>query len=258
MTNFRGTNLWELGKPDAKFHYPADRRRSRGNVELLRSAEAALDAFWDAADDRFRQKAGKTPHDIVSGIIQERNLQRTPPYVERDHASKQRNSSMTVDYIYVPIPNDLHEPTKQITGAFEKFSIGSASKSKTHGLASFSDDIERPGNPDNQGSDHQPCFRLDKRACRVFRNLFHSPESRDQAGEIPWADFLHAMVSTGFSAQKLQGSAWQFTPRNLDVAHPIQFHEPHPTHKLPFTWARRFGRRLARTYGWRGDMFQLA
>lgn len=82
--------------------------------------------------------------------------------------------------------------------------------------------------------------------------------SRNQPGDTPWTDFLHAMVSTGFSAQKLQGSAWQFTPHNLDVEQPIQFHEPHPTHKLPFTWARRFGRRLARTYGWRGDMFRLA
>ncbi|KAG9193300.1 hypothetical protein G6011_03335 [Alternaria panax] len=258
MTQFNGTNLWELDKPDAKFHYPADRRRSRANVESLRSAEAALNTFWDAADNRFRQKAGKTPHDIVSGIIQERALQRTPLYVERDHTLKQKNPSEAVEHIYVPIPNCLHEPTKQITGAFDKLSIGSTSKTKTHRLAGCSDGIVGPGYTDNQEPDRQPCFRLDNRACRVFRNLFHSPESRDQVGEIPWTDFLHAMVSTGFAAQKLQGSAWQFTPKDLDVTCPIQLHEPHPTHKLPFTWARRFGRRLARTYGWRGDMFQLA
>jgi hypothetical protein len=258
MTKFKGTNLWELGKPDAKFHYPADRRRSRANVDSLRSAEAALDAFWNAADDRFRQKAGKTPHDVVSDIIQERTLQRTPPYVERSNASRKTSSPEAVEYIYIPIPNSLHEPTKQITGVFDKLSIDSTSKSKTHGLAGYPDYIERPECVAEETPNPQPCFRLDKRACRVFRNLFHSPESRDQAGEIPWTDFLHAMVSTGFSAQKLQGSAWQFTPRDLNVERPIQFHEPHPTHKLPFTWARRFGQRLARTYGWKGDMFQLA
>lgn len=258
MTKFKGTNLWELGKPDGKFHYPADRRRSRANVDALRSAEAALDAFWTAADDRFRQNAGKTPHDIVTEIIEERTLQRTPPYIERNNSSRKTSSPEPVDFIYVPIPNSLHEPTKQITGVFDKLSIGSSSKTKTHGLSDSPADIELVGYVADGEPESQPCFRLDKRACRVFRNLFHSPDSRDQVGEIPWTDFLHAMVSTGFSAQKLQGSAWQFTPRNLHVERPIQFHEPHPTHKLPFTWARRFGRRLARTYGWKGDMFQLA
>ncbi|KAI4713849.1 hypothetical protein J4E89_001297 [Alternaria sp. Ai002NY15] len=258
-TTFEGTNLADLGKPGAKFRYPINKRRSRVNVENLRSAEAALDAFWHAADGRFRECTGTTPREIVSGLIKERTLQRTPLWIEPEEAS---DPSSAIEYIYVPVSNDLHDPTKQITGAFDKINLSNTKKAKSHGLAALNTEHGYENNPDMPAAptnmDEQPTFHLDKRAHKVFRVLFHSPLSRDHPGDIPWHDFLYAMIATGFAAQKLQGSAWQFTPRDLDLEQPIQFHEPHPTHKLPFTWARRFGRRLARTYGWRGDMFQLA
>ena len=76
-------------------------------------------------------------------------------------------------------------------------------------------------------------------------------------GEVSWTDFLHALVSTGFKPEKLYGSVWQFTPANLDVERSIQFHEPHPSGKIPFRKARQHGRRLFRAYGWRGEMFKL-
>jgi hypothetical protein len=66
------------------------------------------------------------------------------------------------------------------------------------------------------------------------------------------------MDSAGFSAEKLQGSAWKFTPRRLDVEGSINFHEPHPSNKIAFYVARRFGRRLERAYGWKGEQFRLA
>ncbi|KAL1799155.1 hypothetical protein ACET3X_003192 [Alternaria dauci] len=258
-TTFEGTNLAHLGKPGAKFRYPVNKRRSQKNVETLRKAEAALDAFWCAADGRFRDCTGATPHDIVSGIITERTLQSTPLWVEHDRASE---CSTLVGYIYVPIPTFLHDPAKQITGIFDKINLSTTKKAKSRGLAARHNNGDQDDNVDEQrttlGEDEQQTFFLDKRAHKVFKTLFHSPLSRDHPGDTPWQDFLHAMVAVGFAAQKLQGSAWQFTPRNLNIEQPTQFHEPHPTHKLPFTWARRFGRRLARTYGWRGDMFQLA
>lgn len=144
-----------------------------------------------------------------------------------------------------------------MTGYFAELAVSARPKIKTHGLAR-NDKLQTVATIDNEMGRLQSEFIVDKRTHKVFRNLFHSPLSRDHPGDIPWQDFLHAMVAVGFAAQKLQGSAWQFTPLKMDVKQPIQFHEPHPNHKLPFTWARRFGRRLAKTYGWKGDMFQLA
>jgi hypothetical protein len=256
-TSFRGTDLVALGKPGLNFQYPVDKRRTRAHVETMRAAEASLDAFWQAADNHFRRQAGNTPHDLITDIIQERTLQRTPPWVEPEHSSRTEKPSESPEYIYVPFSTAPHDPTKQITGVFNKLTVATNQKIKRHGVPGAECGVQQEAEI-FPTEDTQPAFHLDKRAHKVFRNLFHSPLSRDQPGEIPWADFLHAMVSTGFAAQKLQGSAWQFTPRNRDVEQPIQFHEPHPNSKLPFTWARRFGRRLSRTYGWRGDMFRLA
>jgi hypothetical protein len=257
-TCFRDTGLVALGKPGIKFRYPINKRRSRTNVETLRAAEASLDAFWKAADDEFQRQAGQMPSELVEGISGERTLQRTPPWKEPDHASRTTTSPQDAEYLYMPIPNSLHDPTKQITGVFDKLAIVANEKTKTQGTGHRETGAQEEVVAPDVADDIQPTFQLDQRAHKVFRTLFHSPMLRNQPGETPWSDFLHAMASTGFSIQKLQGSAWQFTPQNLDVEQPIQFHEPHPTHKLPFTWARRYGRRLARTYGWRGDMFCLA
>jgi hypothetical protein len=105
--------------------------------------------------------------------------------------------------------------------------------------------------------DKQPTFSVDSRALKVFRTLFFHPAITSTPGEVSWNDFLHAMTSTGFRAEKLYGSIWRFQPSQLDVEHGIQVHEPHPVRKIPFTTARRIGRRLAKVYGWVGDMFNL-
>jgi hypothetical protein len=110
---------------------------------------------------------------------------------------------------------------------------------------------------ETQVEDRQPSFAVDPRALKVFRTLFVEPATTSTPGEIPWKDFLHAMASTGFLARKLYGSVWQFSPTKLDVERPIQFHEPHPHDKIPFTSATRFGRRLNRAYGWVGSMFSV-
>ncbi|KAF3033371.1 hypothetical protein E8E12_003436 [Didymella heteroderae] len=257
QTDFRRTNLINLGKPTSQFRYPVKKRRSQMNVETLQAAEKALDAFWHAADAHFLECTGTTPHEIMKDSLKERTLQRTLPWVESELASEAATTSSTTEYLYIPISTTQHDASQQITGVFNKLAVWTTKKVKTHGLA-----VQRVDSlgvyPSDEEEVKQPAFVLDRRAHKVFRTLFHSPLSRDHPGDTPWQDFLYAMMAVGFSVEKLQGSAWQFTPTNLDVQRPIQFHEPHPTHKLPFTWARRFGRRLARTYGWRSSMFQLA
>jgi hypothetical protein len=255
-TKFVGKKMYDLGKPGAKFYYPAHKRRTRAHVESMQAAEASLDAFWHAADEVFQKEAGRTPHNIVADIIEQRTLQRTPPWVEPISKTGSASSEI-LEYISVPISNDSHDQSKQITGIFDRLAITTTEKSKTHGLPT-SAVVDKPQEIATPHKDHQQTLVVDKRACKVVKALFHSPLSNDQPGEVAWVDFLHAMVKIGFSTQKLQGSAWQFTPRNLGSEQPIQFHEPHPSPKMPFTWARRIGRRLSRTYGWSGDTFRLA
>jgi hypothetical protein len=131
-------------------------------------------------------------------------------------------------------------------------------KVKSQGKPSMTDRSVELELPAENGYDVQPTFKVDKRSLKVFSTLFYQPSQTAQPGEIPWNDFLHAMCTTAFTVEKLYGSVWQFTPRNLDVERSIQFHEPHPIAKIPFLVARRIGRRLNRAYGWHGQMFALA
>jgi hypothetical protein len=67
------------------------------------------------------------------------------------------------------------------------------------------------------------------------------------------------MTRVGFAVEKLQGSAWQFTPSvDSNAERNISFHEPHPESDVPYVMAKRFGRRLGRVYGWSTDTFKLA
>ena len=105
-----------------------------------------------------------------------------------------------------------------------------------------------PVNPPEKASTEK--FAVDKRALKVFKTLFHTPGVKGgQPCEVVWTSFIHAMTSIGFSAQKQYGSVWQFTPEDTKNKLPIQFHEPHPSGKLPFRWAKQIGRRLTRAYG---------
>ncbi|KAF2877931.1 hypothetical protein BDV95DRAFT_556338 [Massariosphaeria phaeospora] len=250
---FTERSICTLGNPqDGKFRYPAEKRRTRDSTNTMRAAEAHLDAFWDAADTHWLRNVGTTPHTLVKHILGERTIQRTPPW-EENPKPQQPTAHAQDAYVYRPFSATHYDQSKDITGAFDKLSVSTKDKVKIRGLPTTPDALEPIPTP--EAAPEQGPIIVDKRAQRVFKALFHSPNSPDQPGEIAWPDFLHAMVSTGFSAEKLQGSAWQFTPRSLDVERSIQFHEPHPGNKLPFTWARRYGRRLTRAYGWEGGLF---
>ena len=127
-------------------------------------------------------------------------------------------------------------------------------KKKTRGVAGPQTEQEERSQPTGQ-PDTLRRFYLEARALKVFRTLFYAPSISATPGEIAWADFPYAMTSVGFEIEKLYGSIWQFTPTKLDVERSIHFHEPHPSGKLRYVVARRFGRRLHRAYGLDGSCF---
>lgn len=256
--NFEGSQVYRYADPtDGKFNYPAQRRRNKQNVEIMRKAETHLDAFWEAVDQHYKSKAiGKSQQDLVARLLfSDRAIQRTPQWIQPEKTI----SSLDKDqYVYQPFSTVFHDSRKQVTGTFDRASLlDKVPKTKTRGSATADDET-------HPGIQHEPeevatFFCVDKRTHKVFRTLFHSPNNPDTPGEIPWADFLHSMVSVGFSAEKLHGSAWNFTPQTPGVGldRSIQFHEPHPNNKIPYLLARRYGRRLGKAYGWNAHMFRL-
>jgi hypothetical protein len=255
--NFNKSTLHRLGDPtDGKFTYPAHRRRNKQNTEAMRDAEANLDAFWKAVDCLYKPRVSdSSSHDMVAMLLsRDRSIRRTPAWTE---VGKENRKEGGMEYTYEPLSSIFHDPSKQITGAFNCTSLSDKPlKPKTRGITTTLN-IPAEVAPVEPITDQQPIFPVDKRAHKVFKTLFYSPSSPDQPGEIPWTDFLHAMVSVGFGVEKLHGSGWNFRPSGLDVERGIGFHEPHPTNKIPYLQARGYGRRLQRAYGWNGDMFSL-
>jgi hypothetical protein len=247
-----------------KLRYPAHKAHNRSNVMAMRTAEANLDAFWDWVDAYFEQKTGVGQHDVIRRCVLEGGqMRRTPPWDK----PLQEKSIVVVEkpeYIYQPFSRIYHQREMQITGAFDRMPHEEKIKPKTKGTADqrlSTTDMDAPNEGRDVASEKRQTFSLDKRAYRVMKSLFHvaTYETGEYPKAVKWDEFKRAMVRLGFSAEKLQGSAWQFSPgRTLDVERGIHFHEPHPDSDIPYTMARRFGRRLERVYGWNGNTFKLA
>ena len=259
--SFDGTSLDKLGAPlEGRFSYPVEKRRTRETTEAIRRAESNLDEFWVHVDKFLVNKAGMSHHQALRHLLSDnRILRRTPEWVENPEATRRDSQRRS--------PEDLCQPLSQLYFELEHRTQSTLSpekeplrksKVKTRGTAQ---EVELPAEvvlEEISLDSVERSFTVDKRAFKVFSTLFYTPSRTSQPGEIPWTDFLHAMGSVGFGIEKLYGSVWQFTPGSLDAGSSIQFHEPHPSGKMPFRTARRSGRRLLRAYGWHAGMFRLS
>ncbi|PYI31035.1 hypothetical protein BP00DRAFT_344632 [Aspergillus indologenus CBS 114.80] len=249
-----------LGDPSGgKFAYPIERRRTKENVAILRQAEARLDAFWRLIDEALADSLpGTASYEVL--FSQSRSLQRTPEWEEptprpRPQPASQSKSDSTNPYTSF-LPNWLFTSNADDKSTAQR----PKTKVKTRGTArsASTQDHEAEAPLETRGAETQPAFSVDARSLKVFRSLFHDPELTSTLGEVRWNDFLHAMKSIGFAGIQLYGSVWHFQPTGFNLERSIQFHEPHPSGKMPYTMARRVGRRLNRAYGWHGGMFVLA
>ena len=243
-----------------KLYYPSNKRRTRAHVQAMRQAEANLDKFWASVDALYEGKTGIPQHPIIRECLEDSGeIQRTPAWDDTAITPAKKP-----EHEYQPLSLMAHDKTLQITGAFDKMSVEDKCKKKTRGAPSYpvkqNDDAAVLPTEHISKATGRPFF-VDQRTHKVFKTLFYTPTSG--TGDLPkavkWADFKRAMVRVGFTVEKLQGSAWQFTPSESSTAERnIQFHEPHPDSDIPYVMAKRFGRRLARVYGWSADMFKLA
>ncbi|KAL9018873.1 MAG: hypothetical protein Q9185_003844 [Variospora sp. 1 TL-2023] len=253
------TKLAALGIPQGKFNYPSEKRRTAATTRAMQKAEKNLDVFWTYVDDYCKDETGKTIHGMLNGILKDRQLQRTPDWVEQDPKPQHSNNHSDLDPALSQFAAiELQSRTEStidiaISQAKEK------QKSKTHGIprtGSSAPEREIENNACTEENDKPTIFEVSKRGFKVFTTLFHTSTEEEPPGDLPWSEFLSAMASVGFSIKKLDGSAWIFAPVDDKWRQSIIFHEPHPSSKMSFQVARRFGRRLCRRYGWTSENFR--
>ena len=234
----------------SKFTYPVNKRRTPENVEQMCIAEENLDAVWKAMDHELSRYPVFTPR--VRALLATRRKQRTVPWDEARDGKQQESTPFDESQPLSEIHFELRSRTERTIGRDAQ--AAPKLKAKTKGTSQQPEaQVPVAAAPEVK----EVSFLVDRRALKALRTVLFVPSMSSLPGEVAWTDFCHALASTGFSAEKMYGSVWQFTPTNLDVENPISFHEPHPSGKIPFVVARRHGRRLARNYGWHIGMFKL-
>ncbi|KAL8635059.1 MAG: hypothetical protein Q9228_007413, partial [Teloschistes exilis] len=244
--------------PLNKFNYPSDKRLSAKTTETMQAAERNLDLFWDDVDSQMRKITGKDLHGMLANNLSRREIRRTADWIEPiEHEDAEHKE---VDEVIAKAALlELQNRTEKTIGSDEPSEIRSR-KIKTRGEASESSIPSESEAPDHQQQEeyHPPTFTVSKRGHKVFTTLYHGPNHTSPPGEIPYSEFLSAMASIGFAIRKLDGSAWVFEPPSSadnGMGRSIIFHEPHPSGKVAYQVARRWGRRLERAYGWTGASY---
>jgi hypothetical protein len=257
--------ITQLSDPtDGRFKHPLDKPRTRKTVLQMRAAEDNLERFWIAMDKFTRRKTGKTWFELLEHDISSRHCyRRTEPWTNTAKMKSPRSHEERTSLVsaYVPIEEWAHDVSLDVTGNFKRLDIKEKQKTRRDREPSApTQDCTPTQVPEVRGlpdeSVNSAKYLVDQRSLKVFSSLFYTPGARHIPGEIPWTEFLHAMVEVGFSVVSLPGSAWHFA-RDANNSESIQIHEPHPNSKLSFIQLRRIGHRLADKYGWTGDMFQL-
>lgn len=251
-------SLEGFGKPPrSQFNYPSDRRQTKETINSMRSAENNLDLFWAAVDKQFREQVGKLSEEKVHGIFKlQWRVERTAAWVEPDKKLTVKTETYATQELQEPLSKLRLESINDQAPRF--IAPEPKVKEKTRGKPQEEHDnpqpvVQAPLLPVVQ----EPKFTVKPRIFEVFRVLFHVPNQRDLPGEIPWIDFLHAMVAIGFVPMKLYGSVWQFTPTDPYFQRSFQEHDPHPKQKINFGKARRIGRHLRNVHGLHGGMLTL-
>ncbi|KAF7952687.1 hypothetical protein EAE96_005918 [Botrytis aclada] len=240
---------------DGKFRYPVNKKRTKQNTEQMISAERNLDFFWEKFDANWKKLTRKNIDACFGGHPPRKRgeIQRTSAWAEplqiKSTTQSQKDTS-TQEWAHDEENNKVKTKSKK-------------AKSKTRGSTQpLTQPEAQPEDPEPQPDVEQSKVKIPHHLMRVFNTLFFQPGQNNTPGDVPWVEFLKAMVEMGFAAQKLYGSVWQFTPVSKEVVvktgaeKSIQFHEPHPGVKINFVVARRMGRRLMRSFGWWGGMFE--
>ena len=256
QVRFDGT-LYELGKPSGtKFHYPAERRRTREMVQKMRQAEQNLDSFWAAYAESLRA-AGNVHPCLMELLTCE--VSRTPEYEQPARTSPVLYEQCDTGDVVKSIRElDLERERRTESTVDRKWMPIYQSKAKTHGtacpLVTINNDLD---NTALDSSIPRSRILVSERALKVFRTIFFDPSRGSHPGEVAWKDFLYAMTSAGFASRHRFGSVWQFSPMGPDHHCAIHFHRPHPVPSLSYVVARAIGRRLSYSYGWSHETFIL-
>ncbi|KAI1208699.1 uncharacterized protein F4807DRAFT_468363 [Annulohypoxylon truncatum] len=207
------------------------------DIKRRRMVEAHQDRFWTVLLRGLRDVDAVSTH--VENLLYRDELQRTASWVEPVKAAKKEKKKKDDNVPVDPVDQLLDEAIAQ------------------------NKKLAQNGDGEGEGEMKAPpvTIEVNKRALKVFKALlFEGLGSYEVTKGIQWNDFVYALMSVGFKAEKLFGSGWVFTPDmdTMGFGHPTYFEEPYMGGEINYLIVKQYGRRLRRTYGYRREMFKLA
>ncbi|EWG55568.1 hypothetical protein FVEG_17551 [Fusarium verticillioides 7600] len=127
-------------------------------------------------------------------------------------------------------------------------------KIKTRGEhGSSASDVTEPRAEDAEEMTKDAIITLPEDLLGVIHLMF--PRKDKAAKDVTWERFVNMMAKAGFTARNNTGSAVAFKQRGAGGR--IVFHKPHPADKLDPVLLRIMGKRMAKWFGWKRELFAL-
>jgi hypothetical protein len=106
-------------------------------------------------------------------------------------------------------------------------------------------------------------IKVSKQSLEVFLLMFPEKQAGESSRHLQWDEFVHAMVDAGFTARNSSGSAVAFIS-NMNIPDStsgggggrVVFHKPHPVPKIDSILLQVMGKRMAKWFGWRREVFE--
>lgn len=155
----------------------------------MREAEHNLDTAWKAIDIELAKYSVFTPR--VKRLMKSRPSRGTPPWdenAELEQGKKHREQTTIEPQAVADAHWHLQLATER---TLDKATTIAAlrPKEKTKSTSQQTDAVHEIVPVAESETETEPTFEVDRRALKVFRNLFFTPSIYIQsAGDVPWAD----------------------------------------------------------------------
>ncbi|KAG5814862.1 hypothetical protein H9Q74_002612 [Fusarium xylarioides] len=251
----------DIGTAFVKDFYHVKPPTGPKNVEWLSQSQAlskATEKFWESIRGFMRKEL--TQRDIKAFTLEEADtlLGVASAHLSEEYIQdKQRAEAEILSAI-----NIAGKP-KPIAGAFSEDPEPSAASStmaqgrekvKTRGeQCSSASDVTEPPAEAAEEVTKNAVISLTRESLGVIHLMF--PSKDEVAKDVTWDRFVRVMIEAGFTARNNSGSAVAF--KQLGEGGRIVFHKPHPADKIDPVLLRIMGKRMAKWFGWKRELFAL-
>lgn len=247
---------------DGAFDYPVQDERTEETVEKLRKAEDNLNKFWDKLLPRLGSTKQNALTERTSQLLL-RAPERTPQWKSSERTPQLESPKRPRTPSPDKRPREEDEVPEEESPK-KKRKVARPRRTKDENKRKV-DDPSKGGKARDE-DDREPANEskifVSEATLESLGFLFHVPGQKNRRKNLSWKTFRKMMEDIGFYEGKNGGSVTKFSPSEKlaavlprDRRGEWRVDEPHPSHDIPFAWAREWGRKLRNRYGWEHTSF---